>query len=423
MRSWSRFGLSVVACLATFGVATAGDIVTRWNADALQLIRKQRVSPPVASRALAMMHLAILGGVEAAVPTSARASASQLPSNRAAEAAALRDAAGACAAREVLVALFPQDRVFCDQELASILAEIPAGLAKDRGIAAGLRIGTAIVAQRAHDGSADTDPYPGGLGAGQWRPTPPGFLPALLPNWAHVTPFAMTSPSQFSRAGIPALDSDAYAAALDEVRSLGAKDGATRTDEQTEIALFWADGGGTATPPGHWNVIAEQLSALRQLTVEENARLFAVLNVALADAAIAAWEMKYAHGLWRPVTAIQLADTDGNDATDADPDWLPLIATPPFPSYVSGHSTFSGAASAVLARFFGSDNTPFVTTSDGLPGVTRSFGSFSEAAEEAGQSRIYGGIHYQFDNQDGLAAGREIGEWVWRLYGRPVIRR
>jgi len=194
----------------------------------------------------------------------------------------------------------------------------------------------------------------------------------------------------------------------------------SRTPEQTTIAQFWADGVGTETPPGHWNQIAEDVARARGTTLVQNARLFALLDLALADAAIVAWDCKYVFNYWRPVTAIRNADTDGNPDTSQDATWTPLLVTPNFPSYTSGHSTFSSAGAAVLGNFFGTDNVSFTTGSDFLPGVRRTFPSFSAAAVEAGQSRIYGGIHFQFDNQDGLTSGHELGDYVTRNFLTPI---
>jgi hypothetical protein len=188
--------------------------------------------------------------------------------------------------------------------------------------------------------------------------------------------------------------------------------GSTRTPDQDQIALFWADGVGTETPPGHWNSIAQDVSAAQGNTLDENARLFALLNIALADAAICAWDAKYAFNFWRPITAIRAGDTDGNPDTEPDPAWSSFIATPPFPDYVSGHSTYSGAAAMVLATFYGTDNMAFDTGSDFLPGVIRHFDSFSAAAAEAAESRLYGGIHYRSANEDGLHAGLGVGAFV-----------
>ena len=238
---------------------------------------------------------------------------------------------------------------------------------------------------------------------------------ALLPQWATLDPFTLNSASQFRPNGPPSLTSQAYADAFNEVKELGSATGSTRTPEQTAIARFWADGAGSYTPPGHWNQIAEQIADQRGLSLLENARLFAELNLALADAAIAAWDAKYTYGSWRPITAIPEADLDGNPATEAQSDWQPFLITPNFPEYISGHSTFSAAAATILAATFG-DATTFTTQSLTLPGVKRTFASFSAAADEAGRSRIYGGIHYEFSNQDGQATGRKVGEWVLQSF-------
>ena len=211
------------------------------------------------------------------------------------------------------------------------------------------------------------------------------------------------APGAFRPVGPPDLESPRYFAELEEVRTLGAAVDSARTPEQTEIARFWADGAGTETPPGHWNSIAREVSASTGNTLEQNARLFALLNVAMADGAICAWDAKYTYNFWRPVTAIRAS---------VDPAWSSFIPTPPFPDYVSGHSTFSGAGAIVLAMFYGTDRMEFSIESDALPGVTRSFDRFSSAAAEAALSRLYGGIHFRSANEDGLRAGIAIGEWA-----------
>ena len=269
-----------------------------------------------------------------------------------------------------------------------------------------------MLALRANDGSATAVTYTPGTGAGVWIPTPPANAAALLPQWGNVTPFALTSGSQFAPSSIPALNSTAYANALNQVKDLGSATSSSRTADQTNIAKFWADGAGTATPPGHINKIAQAAADSQHNTLVQNARLFAEINVAMADAAITAWNAKFATNFWRPVTAIRAADIDGNANTTADATWTPLLTTPPFPTYVSGHSTFSGAGAAVLKSFFGRDNIAFTLGSEDATVPNRSFTSFSQAAQEAGISRIYGGIHFSFDNVDGLAAGTKIGNLV-----------
>jgi len=229
----------------------------------------------------------------------------------------------------------------------------------------------------------------------------------------------MTSGSQFRPPLTPALDSAEYATAFNEVKSLGRSDSTTRTTDQTQIANFWKDAAGTSYAFGHWNTIAQGVSAQRGLGLVADARLFALLNIATADALISSWDAKYTYNFWRPITAIRAADTDGNPDTAPDADWAPLIGTPNFPSYTSAHSTVSGAAAAVLTTLFG-PGYHFTVGSEGLPGVTRSFASFDAAAAEAGQSRIYGGIHFRFDNQNGLASGHALGQFVVGNFLRPV---
>src|SRR6059036_3920029 len=382
-------GSLFIACVgainlaSSIGIPANGDVVTDWNAAALNAIRAGHTAPPIASRSLAILHVSIYDAVNGIarthepylVPGAVPASAS-------------REAAASAAAHSALVNLFPAAAASFDALHAAILAGIPDGPHKVAGIVWGEFVANQILAARANDGSDAIVPPPGGSGPGAWVPTPPAFLPYALPQWGFVVPFAMNSSSQFRPPGPPSLDSQQYAADYEEVKQLGLAIGSTRTEDQTQIALFWADGAGTETPPGHWNSIAQDISAAKGNTLQENARLFALLNIAPADAAICAWDAKYTFNFWRPVTAIRNGDVDGNPATVSYPTWSSFIVTPPFPDYVSGHSTFSGAASRVLALFYGKDNIAFSTGSDFLPGVTRNFTSFSAAASEAALSRL-----------------------------------
>jgi hypothetical protein len=209
------------------------------------------------------------------------------------------------------------------------------------------------------------------------------------------------------------LNSAAYAEDWETVRRWGGAESVERSAEQGEIARFWSDFSYTVTPPGHWHEIAATLVDRRGWSLLEEARMFALLGLAQADTGIAVWEAKYRYNFWRPVTAIQRADEDGNPATQLDATWLPLLATPSFPEHVSGHSAFSGASAAVLEAVMGTDAVgPFSATSDTLPGVRRTFGSVRQCADEIGLSRIYGGIHFPSANREGKAAGRRIGEFV-----------
>jgi hypothetical protein len=234
--------------------------------------------------------------------------------------------------------------------------------------------------------------------------------------------FCLPSKDPFLPPPPPALDSAEYAAAFNEVKAIGAKNSATRTAEQSVIARFWSDFSYTAMPPGHWHEIAATISRQRGNTLAENARLFALIAVAQADSAIVCWEVKYRYNFWRPVTAIQRADEDGNPLTDADPAWEQFLPSPPFPSYTSGHSTFSKASSQVLTHFYGTDAISFTASSDTLPGVFRNFTSLALCADEIGMSRIYGGFHFQFDNLAGKATGKLVGDYIFANFLLPDAR-
>jgi PAP2 superfamily len=402
--SWSTSAALLIGSLAH------ADGVTDWNAAALNAIRDGHTAPPIASRSLAILHVSIYDAVNGIarthefylVPSAAPSSAS-------------REAAASAAAHKALVNLFPAGASGFNALHAAILATIPDGPQKVAGVVWGEFVANQILAARANDGSDAILPPPGGSGPGVWVPTPPAYLPCLLPQWAFVRPFAMSSSSQFRPPGPPSLDSAQYAANYNEVKKVGAAIGSTRTEEQTQIALFWADGAGTETPPGHWNSIAQTIADAQGNTLEQNARLFALLNIAMADAAICAWDAKYTFHVWRPVTAINVTEPGLN--------WASFIVTPPFPDYASGHSTFSGAAATVLELFYGTDDLPFTTGSDFLPGVYRSFETCGAAAGEAADSRLYGGIHFRSANQDGLQAGINIGELTGTHYLQPKGNR
>lgn len=400
-------------CCAAMAVATwisaalgADAEVPYWNNVVLDAIRATSMPPPRASRVLAMTQTAIFDAVNSA-------DRDYQPYSKYHDAApgASLEAAAAQAAYDVLSHEFtaPALQATFAGALSDRLALVVDVNARAAGVALGSAAATDILALRASDNSTLVVPYSPGSNPGDWQPTPPGFAGAPLPNWPQVTPWAMASGSQFRPAPPPALDSPEYAAALADVASLGAIDSASRTAEQTDIARFWADGAGTATPPGHWNLIAQSVVADQNLDLVTSARTFALLDIALADAAISSWDAKYEFDLWRPVTA--LADTQ--------PGWSPLLVTPPFPTYTSGHSTFSGAASTVLAGLFG-EGVGFSSPSE-WPGIAdREFATFSAAADEAGRSRIYGGIHFEFDNQAGLTSGRALAGLVLSSQLRAV---
>jgi len=389
----------------------SADIVTQWNDNTLAAIRTANAAPPIAARALAMVHTAIYDAVNAI--TQKRVA---FEFDLVAPPTASKEAAVSAAAARVLKNLFPsQDATFSAAETAA-LALIPDNLDETAGIRVGRQAADAILSSRENDGATATVNYQPGTDPGDWQPTAPDNAAALLPQWPNLTPFALTTAHQFSDSlgagNIPAIGTPEYAAAYNEVMTLGSATSTTRTEDQTQIARFWANGTGTATPPGHLNLLAQKVSEAKNASLEDNARLFALLNIALADTAIAVWDLKYDVDYWRPITAIRSGDTDGNDATTGDAAWTPLITTPPFPGYVSGHAAFSASASSVLQSFFGTNDVSFTLESESSSATSRSFTSISQAAEESVASRLYAGVHFGFDNRDGLLLGDAIGDFV-----------
>jgi hypothetical protein len=437
LRTWKTL---VLAALLAVPAATArADEVIDWNNEMLDAIRATSLNPPRATRIFAMVQIAVFDAVNG-IEGDAKP---YLVKRRGPHGADAR-AAAAAAAHHVLVTLFPARQAILDaaleDSLDAILADPPPGKGKGKnkkpgshelavsdGVEWGVFCADQILAARSDDGSTAVVPYtPSGL-LGRWKPTPPAFAPPLLPGWGLVDPFAMKRVEDFRVPPPPALTGMEYAAAYNEVKDFGEADSAVRTADQTEIAYFWEDGPTTATPPGHWMVIAQHFAEMFGNDLAENARLFALLGITQADAAILCWNTKYFYDIARPITSItEEGDMDGNPLTAADPTWLPLIPTPSFPAYTSGHSTFSGSSARILARFFGADEIPFSAPSPDpqrwplvLPGVVRSWPSLSAAAAEAGQSRIYGGIHWQYDNQQGLASGRALADHVLEKFLKP----
>jgi membrane-associated phospholipid phosphatase len=411
MSTQSTLQILIVCAALSVGSLAKSDIITDWNTAALQAIRADNTPPPKASRALAILHASIYDAVNGIVRVHKPYFVEEKGPLTASQ-----EAAASAAAFKVLVSLFPNGAQSFEQLHESILEEIRDSPRKHRGLEWGESVAEKVLLWRATDGFDAVVPAPPSSEPGDWRPTTPAYAPYLLPQWGFVKPFAIPRIDFFRPGGPPALTSAKYAADYNEVKALGEKDESTRTPEQTQIALFWADGAGTSTPPGHWNLIAQDVSAARRNTMQQNARLFALLNVAMADAAICAWDAKYHYNFWRPVTAIRMGNIDGNPETVPDPDWEPLIITPPFPDYISGHSTFSGAAAAVLSLFYRTPRLSFTTGTESTelpPGTVRRFRGFLETAAEAALSRMYGGIHFRSANEDGLKSGLAIGGWTF----------
>lgn len=409
---------TLVACGLGASLAGGDNAVLSWNRQMLDTTRLSRNPPPIASHHMATFHAAIGDAVDG-ISRKWRPWLVQ----ETAPAGADTDAAIASAAYTVLNAVWGQAANPHNFAVAyqQALAAIPEGQAKADGMAWGKHVAEQILAKRADSGY--NKPIPGQYSSnepGQWRETPPGFRPPVLPFWGHVTPFVMTSPGQFRAPPPPALGSNEYAEETAYVARVGARDGAERTEYETLGTAFWSDDLGTATPPGHWNVIAEDLARRRNLSVPECARLFALLNFAEADAAICCWDTKFFYRTWRPETAIRELDSKLNPSAVPHPDFIPLMVSPAFPSYISGHSTFSAAAARLLERFFGTDDIEFTITSDGLPGAVRTFKKLSAARDEIGLSRVLAGIHFMSDNLKGQKAGIKVADWVFENALQPL---
>jgi hypothetical protein len=392
---------------ATLAQPATTDPVLTWNAVMIDAIRADDSAPTLSTRNLAILHSAIYDAVNSILQTHQPYRISvPAPPDSSPEAAAL------AAGREVLLALYPSFSVRTESTFDSYLSLLPTSPGVTNGLTVGTSVADQILEWRAADGSATTVPYIPSDAPGQWRRTPPFFRPPVDPQWGFVEPFCLPDIGPFVPPGPPALTSAAYATAFNEVKLIGAKNSQTRTAEQSQIAVFWSDFSYTAMPPGHWNEIAAAIAQNQGNTMADNARLFALLNLAQADAAIVCWKGKYQFNFWRPITAIPRADEDGNPATDSDTNWNCFLPTPSFPEYTSGHSTFSKASAQVLTHFFGTDALSFSIGSDSLPGVYRSFTSVAACGDEVGMSRIYGGFHFQFSNHDGQACGGKIGDYV-----------
>jgi membrane-associated phospholipid phosphatase len=314
------------------------------------------------------------------------------------------DAAADQAAHDVLAALYPAQKSGIDQMLAGELATIPNGPGKQEGIEVGASVAKLLVDLRSSDGSAVIPPpFVPGTQPGDYRPTPPNFPTPVFTNWGTITPFVLDSGSQFRPPAPPPITGAAYARALNQVESLGQDTSTTRTADETTQAQFWG-----ASPIWNvWNEIAQKLAVARHASLQRTVTVFENLDLTLADATIALYDAKYHYLLWRPVTAIQLGNTIGNPGITGDPTWNPFAVTAPDPSYPGAHATISEAAATVLAAFYG-DHKHLAVTSDGDPGVTRSFGSFQAAANEATLSRLFAGQHTMID----LVAGQHLGHHV-----------
>jgi len=402
---FARCWLFALAMLASSTVASP-DAVTEWNQRAANCALEAKQFPFVATRTLAMVHTAMFDAMNSVegryAPYKFKIAVPQDSST---------EAAGVAAAYTVLVKLFPDQKSALDTAYAASLANVPDGKGKTSGIAVGEEIAAKFLALRASDGADAPNTYK--------PPTTPGvYISTTLPigfQWGGVTPWAMERGSQFRPGPPPQLLSPEWARDYNESKDVGARKSASRTPEQTEIARFWI-----ITGPPSWDPVARELASTPGRSLIQNARLFALVEMATADAYIAVFDAKYTFNFWRPITAIRNGDADGNDATTRDPAWEPVIDTPLHPEYPCAHCITSAAARAILESEFGSGPHALSMTSTSAPGVEHKWATIKDYADEVSASRIYGGIHYRNSVEVGKSMGAKIGELTAQNYLKPA---
>lgn len=390
--------------LAGFAPRADADVVRDWN---MQLLKVPSAVGPPQARVLAIMHVAMHDAIN---PITGEYQTYREPA--VAPFGASPEAAGAGAAHLVLVTLLPASMISdYDKALEDSIKDIPEP-ERGWGVKVGEDVAKRLLDERSHDGFSVVVPYTPGSGPGEWVPTPPAFASALLPGFGRVVPFALNSGNQFRPDGPPALTSEEYAADVNEVQLRGDSNAETlnhRSHDESKTARFWL---GNSIPI--FMQIARQISSDRGLGLSEDARFFALLSIAGLDAYIAAWDAKYTYNFWRPVTAIRQADGDGNPATVGDPLWTPLGTTPPFPDYVSGHTTYTGAFVHVLERLFGTDPVTFTVMNPNAPTgeQSRTYHSVGELSDEMIEARILAGIHFRTADRDGDRLGRQVAQFA-----------
>jgi hypothetical protein len=402
LRNWC-----IGAALLIMPATSMADAVLDWNEQGIAAVLTAKQLPPDGARSMAIVHVAMFNAINA---IERRYAPYGFEARAPADASV--DAAAASAARAVLETLFPEQREGLENAYAAALKQIAGQRGIDAGIAVGEQAANDCLALRANDGVG---------AANRYRPaTSPGvYVPTALPvsyEWREVKPWFMKRPSQFRPEQPPALTSATWTRDYNEIKELGAKNSATRTPEQTDVARFW-----TAVGVATWNPIVRSLATAQPRRLVDNARLFALVNMAAADAYVAVFEAKYTFNFWRPVTAIRNGDLDGNDATNADTGWLPFVDTPMHPEYPCAHCITASAVATVLEAEFGTGKVSAITmTSSTAPGVTRRWERISDYVREVENARVWGGIHYRNSTEVGERMGKEIGRLAVRSTMRPA---
>jgi hypothetical protein len=397
-------GMVITALVLSPGVSRA-DVVLDWNAIMQTTVGAQPPFPQ--ARFAAITQLAVFEAVNAITghykPYLGTVTA---PAGASAQAAAV------AAAHTVLRNYFPDSARSLDAARASSLAMIPDGPAKSAGITAGEASARAMIAARANDGSGTPKFYlPPSSDPGEWQLTP--SCPAaggVFFHWRDVTPFGIRDADQFRLHAPPALTSAKYARDYNEVKGTGGVNSTDRPQDRADVARFYA-----AVPPvGVWNQVARQLSTAQGKSLSENARSFALLNMAMSDGAVATFDTKYHYNSWRPETAIRMGNTDGNPKTDPDPSFTPFVAAPCFPGYPSAHATLSNAARDVLERIYSSWPHSLTLSNPAAPGITLKYNKLKGITEDIDDARVYGGIHLRFEQEAGADLGRRVGDYVYK---------
>ena len=396
--------------LALAGVLIAAparaDVITDWNQKAIPIVVAYSLSAP-SYRDMAVVHLAMFTAVNSIEPMY-RPYKVTFEAGRTTS----KDAAAAVAAARVLVKLHPDAAPKVDPELTQYLAQIPEGPAKTAGIALGEKIGDSVYALRASDGADAPDSYRPRTAPGKYV----GTTAVVAPMWGKVTPFVMTSGSQFRPGPPPALASKDWAANYNEIKEIGGKNSTKRTALQTETGRLWL-----YTGPGTFFPMAVQLSQAKGLNVNENARLFALVSMATADAMVAVFDAKYEYEFWRPITAIRNGDIDDNPETDRDATWEPLGPTPMHPEYPCAHCIVAGSAGTVMQSFFGTGTLPeFTLSTPTAPGVTHRWTRLDDYIQEPSNARIWAGIHYRISTEVGTDMGRKIAQYTVQNALQPL---
>ena len=388
------------------------DVILEWNAIAYLAFGGEAYQhSPMASRINAMTHLAMHDALNAIYPVYESYAFSGY------DAKAHPMAAAASAAHTVLSQEIPDKKQFLDSAFQQSLSTVPEGEAKEKGVELGKAAGQAILDARSNDGAVGNPigPVTPSNISGVYQTVPP-FDFIFAPYWQDVKPFGLQRKDQFRCLPYPSLDSDAYAEAFNEVKEVGKLESNSRTEDQNDYSNFWYEFSETG-----WNRVARTIVQIKKLGLMETARLFALVDIAMADAYIAGWESKFYHNLWRPYTAIRNAHMDENDKTVEDLQWEPAMPTPPVQDYPSTPSALGNAAATVLSSIIG-DNVPFSMSSPtALPGKSvRSFISFKQAADENADSRVKAGIHFRFACDAGQELGDKVGQWVMEHHLKPL---